>query len=232
MSRKLVAYYRVSTDRQGRSGLGLEAQKADVLRYRDAESCELIGEYREIETGKKHGLDNRPELKKAIAHARRAGAVLVVAKLDRLLRSTVVRGMLKASGVRFVACDNPHANELTMDILAAVAEDEIRRISTRTKAALEAYKARGGRLGASLPQCRNLTPAAREKGARMAGASHTKNAADAYLDIADVVSEMREGGYSLREIAGDLNASGYTTRRGKAWNPVQVARILERNGME
>lgn len=103
-----------------RAGLGIEAQKADVMAHVERDGCELIAEYTEHETGKKHSLDNRPELKKAIAQAKRARAILVVAKLDRLLRSTVVRTMLKTSGVRFIACDNPHANELTIDILAAV----------------------------------------------------------------------------------------------------------------
>jgi DNA invertase Pin-like site-specific DNA recombinase len=224
----MIAYYRVSTARQGHSGLGLEAQKADVQDYLERSACDLVAEYVEVETGKKHGLDNRPELKKAIAQAKRAKAILVVAKLDRLLRSTVVRTMLKTSGVRFVACDNPHANELTIDILAAVAEDEVRRISARTKAALAAYKARGGRLGASLTQCRNLTDEARRKGARAAGASHVRNANEAYHDVTEIISELRDGGASLREIAADLNAGGFTTRRGRPWNAVQVARVLSR----
>ena len=104
---------------QGRSGLGLEAQEADVAAHVEREGCELIASYMETETGKKHTIDNRPALCKAIAHARRSRAILVVAKLDRLLRSTVVRSMLKTSSVKFVACDDPHANELTIDILAA-----------------------------------------------------------------------------------------------------------------
>lgn len=163
-----------------------------------------------------------------MAHAKRSKATLVVAKLDRLLRSTVVRSTLKTSGVRFVACDNPHANELTIDILAAVAEDEVRRISERTKAALAAYKARGGRLGASLKQCRNLTQKAREKGAKAAGLAVQRKAAEAYSDIVDDVRTMSADCLSLRQIAEKLNAMGHTTRRGKAWNPVQVARLLSR----
>lgn len=226
----MIAYYRVSTTRQGQSGLGLEAQKSDVHDHLLRSECELIGEYVEVETGKKHGLDNRPELKKAIAQAKRAKAVLVVAKLDRLLRSTVVRTMLKTSGVRFVACDNPHANELTIDILAAVAEDEVRRISARTKAALAAYKARGGKLGASLEQCRNLTDAARRKGAKAAAITHARNADDAYHDVIELIVEMSEAGQSLRQIAAELNTSGFTTRRGFGWNPVQVRRVLDRSG--
>ncbi len=147
----MIAYYRVSTERQGRSGLGLEGQEAAVAEHVASAGCDLIAAYTEVETGKKHDLVNRPELRKAVAHAKRSKAVLVVAKLDRLLRSTVVRSTLKTSGVRFIACDNPHANELTIDILAAVAEDEVRRISERTKAALAAAKARGTALGGSRP---------------------------------------------------------------------------------
>lgn len=228
---KMIAYYRVSTTRQGQSGLGLAAQKADVSEHVAQNGCELVGEYFEVETGKKHGLDNRPGLKKAIAQAKRARAILVVAKLDRLLRSTVVRSMLKTSGIRFIACDNPHANELTIDILAAVAEDEVRRISARTKAALAAYKARGGQLGASLKQCRNLTDAARREGAKAAGLLHKRNADEAYIDVVEIIRDMRETS-SLREIAAELNHSGFTTRRGKSWNPMQVARVLERANAE
>jgi len=224
----MVAYYRVSTDKQGRSGLGIEAQKAAVAAHVSEAGCELTGEYSELETGKKHTLDNRPALCKAIAHAKRSKAILVVAKLDRLLRSTVVRSMLKTSGVRFVACDNPYANELTIDILAAVAEDEVRRISERTKAALAAYKARGGRLGASLKQCRNLTQKAREKGAKAAGKAVARKAEEAYSDIIDDVRAMSDKGLSLRQIAAGLNELGHTTRREKPWNPVQVQRLLER----
>lgn len=227
----MIAYYRVSTQKQGRSGLGIEAQKADVMAHVERDGCELIAEYTEHETGKKHSLDNRPELKKAIAQAKRARAILVVAKLDRLLRSTVVRTMLKTSGVRFIACDNPHANELTIDILAAVAEDEVRRISARTKAALAAYKARGGRLGASLKQCRNLTDAARNKGAKAAAIVHQRNADEAYHDVIEIMAALRDAGSSLREIADRLNVDGFTTRRGKPWNAMQVARVLERVGV-
>lgn len=224
----MVAYYRVSTDKQGRSGLGIEAQRSAVAAYVREAGSELLGSYTETETGKKHTLDNRPALLKAVAHAKRSRAVLVVAKLDRLLRSTVVRSMLKSDGVRFVACDNPHANELTIDILAAVAEDEVRRISERTKAALAAYKARGGRLGGALKQCRNLTRAARAKGSKAAGLSVKRKADAAYSDLIDQMRAMRENGLSLQEIALALSDQGHTTRRGCAWNSMQVKRVLDR----
>lgn len=224
---KMVAYYRVSTQRQAASGLGIEGQRADVERHAAAAGCDIIADYTETETGKKHSLDNRPQLRSAIAHARRSKAVLVVAKLDRLLRSTVVCSLLKTSGVRFVACDNPHANELTVDILCAVAEDEVRRISARTKTALAAYKARGGVLGAARPECNTLTMDARLRGATAAGKAHTAKAVAAYDDLVPEIKSLRSQGLSLRAIAQRLNEAGQNTRSGKPWNGMQVSRVIE-----
>ena len=138
---KLVAYFRVSTRKQGESGLGLEAQQSCVADFARYGQHEIIAVYQEIETGKR---SDRPELAKAISHAKRAKATLVIAKLDRLARNVHFLSGLMESRVDFVCCDNPNANRLTLHILAAVAEDEARRISERTKAALAAYKARGG----------------------------------------------------------------------------------------
>jgi DNA invertase Pin-like site-specific DNA recombinase len=225
-SSKVVAYYRVSTARQGRSGLGLDGQRAAVDQYVAAFGCSLIARYTEIETGKKHNLDNRPELRKAVAHAARSKAILVVAKLDRLLRSTVVHATLKTAGVKFIACDNPHANELTLDILAAVAANEAREISARTKAALQAAKARGVKLGATRPESRNLTPAARRKGIAAGAQAVKAKAATAYADLAGDLKAMRARGMSLRQMAASLNEAGHTTRRGQSWNAVQVLRAL------
>lgn len=229
MGCKMIGYYRVSTARQGASGLGLEAQRAAVERHIADAGCELVAEYTEVETGKKHDLDNRPQLQRAVAHARRSRAVLVVAKLDRLLRSVVVRSLLKTKGVRFVCCDNPHANELTIDILADVAEDEVRRISARTREALAAYKARGGKLGAALPGSRNLTSSARIKGAKAAGVAVRRYADEAYVDLFDDLLAMRRDGLSLRRMAEALNKQGHTTRRGCPWNAAQVRRVLIRS---
>jgi DNA invertase Pin-like site-specific DNA recombinase len=141
---KFVAYYRVSTDRQGKSGLGLEAQQAAVRQYLNGGSWQLVGEHVEIETGKR---SDRPELVMALDACRRQRAKLVIAKLDRLSRNLAFIATLMDSGVEFVAVDNPHANKLTIHILAAVAEHEREMISERTKAALQAAKARGTRLG-------------------------------------------------------------------------------------
>ena len=121
--------------------MGLEAQKAAVAAYVAISGCSLVRTYTEVETGKRDSLENRPEFRRAIAHAKRAKATLVAAKLDRLSRSVAVTSMLHTSGVEFVACDNPGANRMTIQILAVVAENEARMISTRTKEALAAYKA-------------------------------------------------------------------------------------------
>lgn len=223
--RKYVAYFRVSTDRQGKSGLGPEGQRAAVVQHVGT-AGDLIADYTEIETGKRDSLENRPELRRALAHARRSKATLVVAKLDRLTRSVAVTSLLHQSNVDFVCCDNPYANRLTIQILAAVAEDEARRISERIKVALAAYKARGGILGATRPQSRNLTPAARRSGASASVLKRALLTADAYEDVAAQMGELRLSGRSLRAIAEALNRDGHTTRRGRPWNPIQVSRVL------
>ena len=222
---QVVSYYRVSTSKQGKSGLGLEGQQAAVEDYAKRNGAQILHSYTEVESGRKSA---RPQLQMALAHARRSKATLVVAKLDRLARNVAFLSALMDSGVEFVACDNPHANRLTIHILAAVAEDEARRISERTKAALAAYKARGGKLGGSLDQCRNLSQEAREQGARAAGATDRANADQAYADLYPIITELREEGLSLAAIAPRLNDMGHTTRRGKSWNAVQVSRVLER----
>ena len=143
---KFIAYHRVSTKGQGTSGLGLEAQQAALRQYLNGGNWELLASYTDIETGTKKG-NNRPELKKAIAHANRKKAVLLIAKLDRLARNVAFVSNLMESSVEFIAVDNPSANRLTVHILAAVAEAEAEAISARTKAALAAAKERGVILG-------------------------------------------------------------------------------------
>ena len=147
MKAAFVAYYRVSTVRQGQSGLGLDAQRASVAAF-VAGRGELVGEFVEVESGRK---DDRPQLAAALDLCRRRRAVLVIAKLDRLARSVAFISNLMEGGAEFVACDMPEANRLTLHILAAVAEHEREMISTRTKAALAAAKARGVRLGNPRP---------------------------------------------------------------------------------
>lgn len=252
MGCKIVPYRRVSTAKQGESGLGLDAQDAAIQLYARTTGCEIIGTYTEIETAKLDTLAERPELMKAIRHAKRAQATLVIAKLDRLVRSTAAMAELKRSGVRFVACDNPHANEFTIDILVAVAAEEARKISQRTKDALAAYKAgkrvsrrvrmlypngvpqdvvdaTAGKLGASLPQCRNLTDQARAIGIAKSAASHRARADEAYADLVDDLARWMAEGLTAQAIADRLNAEGHTTRRQKPWNRIQVTRVLARS---
>jgi DNA invertase Pin-like site-specific DNA recombinase len=223
MSQKLIAYYRVSTAKQGASGLGLEGQEAAVAEYARATGGTLLRAYIEVETGKRA---DRPELAKALADAKRSKAVLVIAKLDRLARNVHFLSGLMEAGVEFVCCDMPSANRLTLHIMAAVAEDEAKRISERTKAALAAYKARGGILGAARPGAYRLVGGANAKAASRAGEAARANAVQAYADLKPWLAELRASGLSLRQIAGRLDVEGHTTRQGKGWNPVQVARIL------
>jgi DNA invertase Pin-like site-specific DNA recombinase len=225
MAAIVIGYMRVSTKMQGESGLGLEAQRATLEAYARQTGGPLAMVYVEVESGKRA---DRPELAKAIAHAKRSKGTLAVAKLDRLARNVAFLSALMDSKVAFVAIDNPHANRLTLHILAAVAENEALAISQRTKAALTAYKARGGKLGAELPQCRNLTHEAQQKGAERAAEARGKAADEAYADLWPMMMELREKGRTLQAIAGELNRQGHTTRRGKPWNAVQVARVLER----
>ena len=176
MSKPIVAYYRVSTDRQGIRGLGIEAQQAAVEQYTRHTEGNLLAEYREAESGRK---SDRPQLREALKHARRVGAVLVVAKLDRLSRNLAFLSALMEARIDFVCCDNPHANRLTLHILAAVAEDEAVRISERTKAALAAYKRRGGLLGTRDPRCAlNRTPKGKEGQRKAADLSRQGAGAD------------------------------------------------------
>ncbi len=225
MGQKLVAYYRVSTAKQGASGLGLEGQETAVASYARAAGGHILRAYTEIETGKR---SDRPELARALADCKRSRAVLVTAKLDRLARNVHFLSGLMEAGVEFVCCDMPSANRLTLHIMAAVAEDEAKRISERTKAALAAYKARGGLLGAARPGAYRLKGGANARAAQRAGVVAKTLAADAYADLALLLAELRAGGLSLRAIAGQLNADGHTTRRGKAWNQVQVRRVMGR----
>jgi len=209
--KKYIAYYRVSTQKQGQSGLGLEGQQAAVSAF-----CKPVESFTEVETGTNKR--QRPELQRAIAACKRLGATLVIAKLDRLARNVHFVSGLMESGVEFVACDNPQANSLTIHILAAVAEDEARRISERTIAALAAYKARGGQLG----NPKNLTTEAAGKGnaANIAAAERHR------MNVLPIARKLREAGRTLEEIAETLTGRGLLTRRGKTWSPTAVARLL------
>jgi len=225
MKPKLIAYYRVSTRQQGESGLGLEGQVVAVEAYAQGRNAAISRTYQEIETGKRA---DRPELLKALADAKRSRATLVIAKLDRLARNVAFLANLMESGVDFVACDNPQANRLTIHILAAVAENEAVMISQRTKAALAAYKARGGVLGAARADGKHLSEEDSARGRLAASVAISEKAQAAYEDLRPMIAELKANGRSLRQIAAALNAEGHTTRRGKPWNQVQVKRVLGR----
>ncbi len=220
---KFISYCRVSTARQGASGLGLEAQKKAISDYLNGGEWELLGEFIEVESGKK---DNRPELQKALSHCTIKGATLVIAKLDRLTRNVAFISRLMESGVDFVACDFPQANRLTVHILAAVAEHEREMISERTKAALAAAKARGRKLGT--PE--NLTNEARLKGSPMGNMMKTVLADSFALKLAPMVRQYQKEGLSLNQIAATLNSEKILTARGKVgtWTPQGVKNVLSR----
>lgn len=227
---KVIAYIRVSTKGQGESGLGLDAQMSAVALFVAQRGATLLGEYREVETGKRK---DRPGLSKALAHCRSAKATLVVAKLDRLARNVAFTSALMDSGVDFVCCDNPHATRLTIHMLAAVAEHEAEMISQRTKAALAAAKARGVKLGSARPGHWEGREDRRQYGvhnaAKAAGECHARRTKEAYSDILPVVVSMRGRGNTLQQIADWLNTMEHTTRRGCEWKPMQVARLLRRS---
>lgn len=206
-----VAYFRVSTDRQGRSGLGVAAQKESVLRYIASVGGKLIAEHTEVETGKRN---DRPELQKALAYCRRYKAKLVIAKLDRLSRNVAFIATMMDSGVEFIACDNPHATRLTLHILAAVAEHEREAIAQRTKAALQAAKARGVRLG--------------RNGADILAPANKAAAVETALRLRPILAELTAARMSLREIAAQLTARGVVPIRGGDWHPQTVARVIAR----
>lgn len=215
---KAIAYYRVSTQRQGVSGLGLEAQRSTVTAFAKARGLELAGEFTEVETGT--GKRERPVLMEAIEAAKGQDAVLLIAKLDRLSRNVHFVSGLKESKVRFVACDLPDVNDTTIYVMAAVAEAEAKAISERTRAALAAAKARGVRLG----NPGNLSDEGRREALRV----RQDLSARFYSKVSGYVASLRRNGYSLRAIADQLNNDGYRTRREKRWTASQVQRVLVR----
>jgi DNA invertase Pin-like site-specific DNA recombinase len=217
MQGRFVGYYRVSTSRQGQSGLGLDAQRKAVSDYLNGGNWELIAEFTEIESGKRA---DRPKLAEAIKHAKRCKATLVIAKLDRLARNVAFISGLMESGVEFVAVDMPLANKLTIHILAAVAEHERELISSRTKQALAAAKARGQRLGNHA----NLAEA-QDRSRRVRSESSDQFA----QNVLPVINQIKRSGCeTLSGIASALNARGIRTPRGGDWQAAQVARVLER----
>lgn len=206
-----IAYYRVSTERQGESGLGLEAQRGAVTRH--VPDGSLVAEFTEIESGKRH--TNRPQLLAALAECKRLKATLVVAKLDRLARNVhFITGLLE-SGVEFVACDNPHANRMMIQMLSVFAEHEAAMISARTKAALAEAKEQGTRLG---------NPRWVES---LAKARAIKNPVQPAPQVVEMMQHDRAEGMTLRAIAAKLNGLGLRTPKGSQWYACTVANAME-----
>lgn len=217
-SGKFVSYIRVSTARQGASGLGLEAQQEAVQRFLNGGSWELLGEFKEVETGKgADALTKRPQLRAALDACRKEGATLIIAKLDRLSRSVHFVSGLMESKVRFVACDMPEANELTIHIMAAFAEHEAKRISQRTKDALAVAKARGAVLGKSGATNLRSNLEARQQAA---------NAFAARLQPMFDGMKLRQ--LTQRAMVAELNAVGVPAPQGGQWRIGQVQRVLAR----
>lgn len=217
---RFIAYYRVSTVKQGRSGLSLDAQRKSVADYLNGGSWTLHGEFTEVESGRK---SDRPQLAAALDMCRMTGAVLVIAKLDRLARDAHFLLGLSKAGVEFVAADMPTANRLTVGIMALVAEEEARAISARTKAALAAAKARGITLGGF-------------RGYKVDGAAGSAalraNADSFAASCLPMVRAMQANGLSLGRIAAALTEQGIRTRRGGAWTATAVNNLLARQSVD
>jgi DNA invertase Pin-like site-specific DNA recombinase len=208
---RFVTYYRVSTDRQGRSGLGLEAQQEAVSQFLAGRNALVLCTFVEVESG---GKDDRPKLREAIAACQRGKATLLIAKLDRLARSVAFIANLMDGNTEFIACDMPEASRLLLHVMAAFAEHERRIIGERTKAALAAAKARGVRLGAN--------------GAELARKHKSSAAAFALTMQPSVEAAIRSGARTSRHLATYLNGANILSREGGRWHPASVSRLLAR----
>lgn len=215
-----IAYIRVSTDKQGKSGLGLEAQRQAIARFAQAEGIELVAEYQDVETGKgADALAKRPQLAVALAEARRHDCPVIVAKLDRLSRDVAFISALMAKRTPFIVAElGADVSPFMLHIYAAVAEQERAMISQRTKDALAAVKARGVKLGN--PDIARAQEKASEARTAQAGAFAA--------NVLPIIREIRATGASLRQVAAALNARGISTVRGGTWAATQVRDILNR----
>jgi len=217
MNGKFVAYFRVSTTKQGINGLGMDAQRNTVMNYLNGGDWKLLAEFAEVESGKRK---DRPELAKAVALCRKEGATLLIAKLDRLARNAAFLLNLRDSGVDFIATDMPHADKFTVGIMALVAEKERDLISQRTRDGLAAARRRGIKLG-------NPRPAKALQEAYKVNAER----ANAYAQsLTPVIKEIKAAHVkTLRGIAQCLNARGFKTPNGKAFKPQSVKNLLDRS---
>jgi len=237
--RKFVSYCRVSTAKQGRSGLGLEAQRTAINDFLNCGEWKLVAEYVEIETGKN---DDRPELRKALHRAKVTGATLVIAKLDRLSRNLRFIAELQESKVKFVCADMPDATELTIHIFASLAQHERKVISERTKRALQAVKElEADPIKAKERRKLGKRPLGNPNGARAlqrAGKGNTAAVAEVIAkadrhaqDVLPIIDDISAAGITgLRGIAAELNARGILTARSGQWYPMTVRNLLARSG--
>ena len=209
---KFVSYYRVSTDKQGRSGLGLEAQFAAVQQHTQRSGGEIIGSFQEVESGKH---SDRPALQNALELCKRKKAVLLIAKLDRLSRNLAFIANLIESGVEFVACDNPTASKTLSQMMAVFAEHERDEISKRTKDALQAAKARGVKLGRRDADTQGMAD------------QRSAQAAEFRAAVYPTIRQMRESGQTLTTIAENLNRMQVRTCNNRAWYASTVSQLLK-----
>jgi DNA invertase Pin-like site-specific DNA recombinase len=224
---KFISYLRVSTVRQGASGLGLEAQREAVSNYLNGGRWTLVQEVVEVESGKRNDL---PAIAEALRLCRLHRATLIIAKLDRLARNVHFISSLMEAGVDFIACDFPEVNRLTVHILAAVAEHEASMISSRTKVALAAAKARGRSLGGMRGKPDRMKAVA-AKGTRVSAQVRSATAAKRVADLGPVIEALQKDGVStLLGLAAELNQRGISAPRGGQWTAVQVSRVLKRSG--
>ncbi len=218
--KKFIAYYRVSRKSQGESGLGIAAQKATVASYLKSQDCELLQEFTEVETGTNK--KERLVIQQAIEAAKKNGATLLLAKIDRLARNVNFVSSLMETGIDFVACDMPSANPFTIHIFAALAEQEAKLISARTKAALAEIKASGRKLGSP----NNLTYEARKKGAQKCRALALESKEN--RQAVEVSNHCRKSGMTYKETAEYLNELKFTTRFGNQFRASTVKQLLDR----
>lgn len=221
---RFISYLRVSTDKQGRNGLGIDAQRASIASYLNGGTWELLTEFVEVESGKN---SERPKLQEAMAECKRTGSTLIIAKLDRLSRDPDFIGMVMKSSIDFVACDMPAANKVTIRFMAAIAENEREMISERTTVALKAAKARGVKLG----KPENATPEGRIKGITASREIRQKKADLFAIETRPIIEEYQNEGLSLRDIAAKLTARNILTASGKGstWSHMAVKKVLDRN---
>lgn len=219
---KFVSYLRVSTTKQGRSGLGLEAQRAAVDAFLNGGRRAILEEFVETESGKH---DNRPALQRALASCRIHDATLLIAKLDRLSRDAAFLLNLQKAGVRFVACDMPEADNFTVGIFALLAQKEHELISSRTREALASAKRRGVKLGGN----RGNLPSVAREGTAASAQIRSRKAQKRAEDLMQIIQPLMAAGRSVSAVAAALNERGIPTARGRSWQATQVGRVIARS---